>query len=210
MLFASFVSFWLVSLSLALVPGADWAYAISAGLEGRAKAVAAVLGLVCGCMLAAMVVAAGIGAVVARHPAVLQGMTYAGAGYLLWLGIRLLRRPAAGIHAESAQPRPTWSWLSKGACVSGLNPKLLLLFLALLPQFVSEKAAWPVTAQIVVLGLAHALNCLLVYMAVGLSSHRVLAARPQAARHVSSLSGAIMVLIALSLAAESVLSSRPG
>lgn len=198
----AFATFWMVSLALAVVPGADWAYAISAGLKGRSKAVAAVLGLVAGCLLAAMVVAAGIGALVSRHPSMLHAMTFAGAGYLLMLGIKLLRSPGSRLSAGQSVSQDVWRWLLKGSCVSGLNPKLLLLFLALLPQFVTTAGPWPVAGQIMLLGIAHAFNCLVIYLAVGLSAHHVLSARPQAAQIISRLSGGMMVLIAASLVVE--------
>ena len=63
-------AFWLVSFSLVLVPGADWAYAISAGLRERAIA-PAIAGMLSGYLAITVVVAAGVGALVARVPAVL-------------------------------------------------------------------------------------------------------------------------------------------
>lgn len=56
---------------------------------------------------------------------------------------------------------------AKGAGVSGLNPKALLLFLAFLPQFLTHGAAWPFAAQIALLGLVHIANCAVVYTSVG-------------------------------------------
>ena len=160
-------AFWAVSLLLVVTPGADWAYAISAGLRGRSKVAPAVLGLALGAMLATLAVAAGVGALVAKHPLVLTAITVLGAAYLLWLGVAMWRSPGAA-HAGQAQLNDTsWHWLAKGTCVSGLNPKQLLLLLALLPQFVQQTAQWPVALQIVVLGGLHAASCAVVYMGVG-------------------------------------------
>ena len=195
-------AFWAVSLLLVVTPGADWAYAISAGLRGRSKVAPAVLGLALGAMLATLAVAAGVGALVAKHPLVLTAITVLGAAYLLWLGVAMWRSPGAA-HTGQAQVNDTsWHWLAKGTCVSGLNPKQLLLLLALLPQFVQQTAQWPVALQIVVLGGLHAASCAVVYMGVGLGSQRVLGARPAAARWVSRVSGRLMVGIAAMLMAE--------
>jgi threonine/homoserine/homoserine lactone efflux protein len=55
----------------------------------------------------------------------------------------------------------------EGAGVSGLNPKALLLFLALLRQFITRSPAWPLAAQIVLLGLVHTANCAVIYTSGG-------------------------------------------
>ncbi|WP_192564657.1 LysE family translocator [Pseudomonas gozinkensis] len=196
-----FVAFWAVSFLFVITPGADWAYAISAGLFGRVV-VPAVAGLLIGHLLATLVVAAGVGGLVASNPLALSVLTIGGSLYLLWLGINMLRNPSTPEAAES-QASGSWSrWTIKGACVSGLNPKVFLLFLALLPQFTDPTAAWPVPMQIIALGLLHAFSCGVIYLLVGFGSRSVLQARPVAARFVSRLSGAIMMLIAAILLAE--------
>ena len=135
-----------------LVPGADWAYAIAAGLRDR-SVLPAVAGLLAGYAGLTAVVAAGVAAVIARSPLVLTVLTAFGAVYLLWLGITtVIRPPAPGAAAD----RTSQSWVrraAKGAGVSGLNPKALLLFLAFLPQFLTHGAAWPSAAQIALLGV---------------------------------------------------------
>ncbi len=195
-------AFWAVSFALVITPGADWAYVISAGLRGRRLACAAVVGLACGALLATAAVAAGVGALVASHPVVLTVLTVAGSAYLLWMGVAMLRSPAASVSAQSALVGGGWKWACKGAGISGFNPKLILLLLALLPQFVHAESAWPVALQIMVLGVVHALSCCGVYLAVGFTAQRVLGTRPGAALVVSRVSGALMVGIALLLLAE--------
>lgn len=87
--------FWVVSFLLIMTPGADWAYAISAGIHGR-RVVPAVMGLMSGHLLATLIVVAGVGVMMAQHPLALSGLTIAGALYLLWLGISLLRARRTG------------------------------------------------------------------------------------------------------------------
>ena len=195
-----FVAFWAVSMLFIITPGADWAYAISAGLKGRVV-LPAVAGLLSGHLIATVIVAAGVGTLVAGYPLALSALTVAGAGYLLWLGVSMLRHPTTA-HAEQVQVSGDWPrWALKGLCVSGLNPKVFLLFLALLPQFTDATAPWPVPLQIVALGLVHALSCAVIYLLVGFGSQAVLGARPAAAVWVSRVSGAAMVIIALVLLA---------
>ena len=78
---------------------------------------------------------------------------------------------------------------AKGAGISGLNPKVFLLFLALLPQFVDPATAWSPALQIVVLGLVHVASCAVIYTAVGAGARVVLRTRPAATRAVTRFSG---------------------
>lgn len=196
-----FFAFWAVSMLFVITPGADWAYAISAGLKGRGV-VPAVAGLLSGHVLATAVVVAGTGALVAGHPRVLSTLTLVGAAYLLWLGGNLMARPSTP-HADKPQGADSWQgWALKGLCVSGLNPKVFLLFLALLPQFTDPTAPWPVPVQMLTLGLVHALSCGVVYLAVGFGAQQVLRTRPSAARWVGRMSGAAMMVVAMVLVIE--------
>lgn len=190
-------SFWLVSFLLIITPGADWAYAISAGIHGR-RVVPAVAGLMSGHLLATLAVVAGVGVLVAGHPLALSTITLFGAAYLLWLGIAILRHPSAPSAAE--QRADSWQgWAIKGLCISGLNPKVFLLFLALLPQFTDPQGSWSVAMQMSALGCLHLITCTFIYLLVGYGSKTVLGTRPQMAQRVSILSGIIMVIIALLL-----------
>ena len=197
-------AFWAVSLLLVITPGADWAYAIAAGLRHR-TVLPAVGGLLAGHLAATAVVAAGVAALVAHSPLVMTALTVAGAVYLVWLGIGTVAHPSA---PQAATEQATDSWArqaAKGAGVSGLNPKVFLLFLALLPQFTDPDADWPFAMQIAVLGLLHVANCTLVYMGVGTGAQLVLRARPAAARAVSRFSGAAMIMIGVVLLVEKLL-----
>ncbi|WP_035855071.1 LysE family translocator [Cryptosporangium arvum] len=200
-------AFWAVSFVMVLVPGADWAYAIAAGLRHR-TVLPAVSGLLAGHLLATAVVAAGVAAVVARSPWVLTGLTLAGAGYLVWLGAGLLLRPATVRAATAEPPDSRLRQAARGLGVSGLNPKVLLLFLALLPQFTRPGTGWPVAAQIAVLGLVHVASCAVVYTGVGTGARTVLRARPAAAAVVTRLSGVTTVSVGALLLIEQVASLR--
>lgn len=83
-----------------------------------------------------------------------------------------------------------------------LNPKLYLFFLALLPQFISSAANWPLGAQIIVLGALHTITCALVYVAVGYGASSALIGRPRVAKAVSILSGVVMIGLGLALITE--------
>lgn len=204
MSFGVFSAFWAVSFLFVITPGVDWAYAISAGLRGRVV-VPAVAGMLLGHLLATIVVAAGVGTAASKSPMTLAIVTVAGAAYLLWLGGNMIAHPSVP-QAGDAQPPRSWArWAVKGVGVSGLNPKVFLLFMALLPQFIDPSGNWPVELQIIALGLVHIVSCGMVYLLVGFCSQAVLQTRPKAAQAISRIAGSAMVAIAISLFVEQAL-----
>jgi threonine/homoserine/homoserine lactone efflux protein len=189
---SSVLAFWAVALLLIIVPGADWAFTISAGLRGR-SVYPAVSGLVVGYAAITLIVAAGVGTLVTRNPAILTGLTLVGGLYLIWHGATTFARPAVLATPADGLAGTDWNTFLRGIGVSGLNPKGLLIFLALLPQFTDQHGAWPVAAQIGLLGLAFMATCGLFYLGVGQLTRTVLYGRPATARLVSRLSGAAMI-----------------
>ena len=196
-----FAAFWAVSVLFVITPGADWAYAISAGINGR-RVLPAVAGMLSGHIVATLIVAAGVGSVIAGVPGVLTSLTIAGAGYLFWLGLGMLRHPSAPMMVQDEDAGSRLKWALKGFCISGLNPKVFLLFVALLPQFTDVHSLWPLPLQMTALGLVHVVSCGVVYLLVGFGSGKVLQSRPRAAHNVSRISGGMMMIIAVLLMAE--------
>ncbi|KOV66229.1 LysE family translocator [Streptomyces sp. MMG1121] len=195
-------SFLAVDLLLVCVPGADWAYVIATALRGRSVP-RAVAGLVSGYALHTALATAGLAVLVAGSPQLLTAVTVAGAGYLLWLGWGVLRRPALPGAADETPAAGEGRLFLRGATISGLNPKGLLLYLSVLPQFLTLRGAHlPVPAQTAALGLLHMACCAAVYSTVGVLARALLAARPAAARAVTRTSGAAMLGIGAFLLVE--------
>ncbi len=201
---ASLAAFWAVSLLFALTPGADWACAIAAGLRHR-SVVPAVTGMLLGHTAAITAVAAGVASLMASTPVAMIVLTTVGAAYLIWLGIGTLARPSVPQVGEFDTGRSKLQQFAKGFGVSGLNPKVFLLILALLPQFTSTDAPWPLPAQIFVLGGVHLANSAVVYLLVGAGARLVLRTRPAIARTVSRIAGAAMILIGLAMIVQELL-----
>lgn len=197
--------YWLVALMLALTPGADWAFAIGAGLRAR-SVVPSIFGVLFGYSVWIAVVAFGVGSLVTRYPATLTLLTTAGAAYLLWLGISTLVRPfrqGGAVGDDEPIGANARGQFLRGTGVSGTNPKGLLLLLALLPQFISPQG-WPSSAQMLVLGGIHLLNCAAVYFTVAFLARRVLRSRPRASLIVTKASGIVMTLVGVALLVERV------
>ncbi|MET3936875.1 LysE family translocator [Arthrobacter sp. OAP107] len=202
-----FLAFIVVAAALACTPGVDWAYSITAGL-GRRSFVPAVAGLCSGYVLHTVLMVAGLAAVLASMPGLLGWITVAGAVYLLWLGTVTIRSWRGASFTATAAGNPGQNQLRsflQGMGTSGINPKGLLFFLALVPQFVSADAPLPVPVQSGLLGLTFVLLAALVYTCVALLSRKLLQSRPDAARRVTLTSGIIMVLLGAALLSEQLL-----
>lgn len=197
----SLLSFWFVALLLIAVPGADWAFTIGAGLRG-ASVLPAVGGLVAGYAGVTTVTAAGVGALVAGSPRVLTGLTLVGGLYLMWHGAMTFAESAALPTAQTVPTGTARSAFISGVGVSGLNPKGLLIFLALLPQFTDPGEPWPVAVQIGALGLVFMATCAAFYFVLGSIARTVLRARPIVARVAGRFSGGAMVVIGAALLGE--------
>ncbi|MGW5211244.1 LysE family translocator [Streptomyces sp. NPDC004051] len=194
-------AFLAVDLLLVCTPGADWAFTISAGLRER-SVLPAVTGLLAGYAGYTILAVAGLVVIVASSPVVLTALTVAGAGYLVRLGWNVLRRPAVLAASEETAGASRRQVMLKGAGISGLNPKALLLYFSLFPQFIDPTGGWPVAAQTGLFGTLHMAACALVYLTVGVLARTVLKTRPSAARAVTRASGALMIGIGVVLLAE--------
>lgn len=201
-----FVAFLVVAGALACTPGVDWAYSITAGLKQRSF-VPAVAGLCGGYVLHTVLLVGGLAALLTGIPGVLAWLTVAGAGYLLWLGLTTIRswRGASFGSAEVRAPANQFRTFLQGIGTSGINPKGLLFYVALVPQFVSTEASLPVPVQSGLLGLTFVALVAVVYSCVALLSRRLLSSRPGAARRVTLASGIIMVALGAVLLSEQVM-----
>ncbi|UKA66703.1 LysE family translocator [Arthrobacter sp. FW306-05-C] len=198
-----FLAFLVVAAALACTPGVDWAYTIAAGLRQRSF-VPAVAGLCGGYVLHTVLLVAGLAAVLAGMPGVLGWITLAGAGYLLWLGVGTLRSWRGASFSASADGGTGTQLRTflQGMGTSGINPKGLLFYVALIPQFVSADASLPVPVQSGLLGMTFVALVGVVYTVVALLSRKLLQSRPGAARSVTLASGIIMVALGAVLLGE--------
>ena len=137
-------SLWLSLLTACLIisftPGAGAINTMSNALSsGWRRSIWGILGQQLALVVHIVVVAARVGVIVARSPALFAAIRYAGAAYLVYLGVRmLLARPRVGASGGAADvPRVTnRAMLLRGLWVNLLNPKAIVFFLAFIPQFV--------------------------------------------------------------------------
>jgi threonine/homoserine/homoserine lactone efflux protein len=140
---------------LILIPGPSVLFVISRGVAlGRRAALTTVLGNETGFTLQLTLVAIGVGSLVARSDAVFNALRLIGAAYLVFLGVRKImeRKSLAEFGSAAATPRSLGRIYREGFYVGATNPKGLVIFTVVLPQFV-DRSQGHVTAQLAVLGL---------------------------------------------------------
>ncbi len=123
---------------LTITPGVDSAMVLrTAASDGARRAVAAGVGIGIGCLLWGAAVALGLGAVLTASPLAFTAIKWAGAAYLVWLGIGLLRAPRQSMAmGGGAAAGSDWQTLRRGLVTNLLNPKIGVFYITFLPQFV--------------------------------------------------------------------------
>ena len=141
------------ALVLIVIPGPGVLFVIGRALaHGRRTALLSVAGHAAGNWVVAVCVALGVGTVVERSAAVFTAVRLAGAAYLVWLGIQAFRHRTslAQVLDSAAAPRGDVRAAREGLVVGVTNPKAVILFAAVLPQFV-DRPAGHVPAQMLIL-----------------------------------------------------------
>jgi threonine/homoserine/homoserine lactone efflux protein len=188
-----------------IAPGPDMAYMVGTGIAGgRSAATRAALGVSLGVVIFTVAVAAGLGAVVARHSGMLTGLEIFGALYLTWLAYDTFRDARSAASAQTFEGGHH-NWFRRGLVVNVTNPKVMLFFLAFLPQFLGH-ASNP-TLQLLMLGLLFQLIGLIIDLAIGWSAgsfrDKVLA-RPGALRTMTYTSAAVFIALATIITIEAI------
>ena len=145
----TWLAFCITEAVLCLTPGPAVLFVVSAAMSrGGWNGLAASLGILAGNAFYFLVSATGIAAVILASSQLFTAVKWCGAAYLLWMGSRLLLSRAAAPMASA--PQPIRRSPLGGFIVQAANPKALVFFIALLPQFIDSQA--PVPAQILILG----------------------------------------------------------
>src|ERR1700757_1379200 len=145
------------AMLLLLVPGPAVLYITSRSISlGRAAGLASAMGIAVGTMFHVAAATLGLSALLVSSATAFQLVKFAGAAYLIYLGIRTMRSGDAAMPDASAERRSLRRIFGQGVLVNLLNPKTALFFLAFLPQFV-DPARGHATLQIFELGVLFAL-----------------------------------------------------
>jgi len=146
-------AFAVLTIAVAYFPGPALLYTAAQTItHGRRAGFMAMLGIHLGCYLHVIAAAFGLSAVFKHVPELYVAVKLAGALYLVWLGIGMIRSRLGGTDVDVSPPKTVKRALLDSFIVEVLNPKVALFFIALLPQFVDPAASLPVWAQFLILG----------------------------------------------------------
>jgi threonine/homoserine/homoserine lactone efflux protein len=203
--------FWLFVVSgllLNITPGQDTLYIVTRSVaQGRAAGLWSVLGISTGSVVHTLAAAFGLSAILATSAHAFTIVKLAGAGYLVYLGVKMLiERPAPAAAGVEPPPRHESAWAIYRAAVltNVLNPKVALFFLAFLPQFVAPQASSRVAACLF-LGAVFVFNgtlwCLVLVLGASALSRR-LRRNAAGARRLRQATGAVFVGLGARLALQ--------
>lgn len=189
---------------LNITPGPDMLYVASRSTgQGVPAGIISALGICVGCFVHILAAVFGISAVLMQSATAFQLVKWAGALYLIYLGIQALRSPGGPLRVDyNAPATPLWALFRQGVITNVLNPKVAIFFLAFLPQFVQPeqgKVAW----QILLLGAWFDFSGLVVLILVALLFGRMgdwLSRYPAFMRWQEKFTGAVLLGLGLRLA----------
>ena len=187
--------FIVAAVAIIVSPGPDTIVILRHALTGgRGTGLAAVSGVQLGLLVHTALAVVGISLLVASSPVLFQGLTVIGAVYLAWLGIQSLRG-VGGLEVEiGAAPAGAAPASREAALCNILNPKVILWFLALLPNFVNPEAGDVIAQLIALSALLIALNILWqAPMALAADGVRRWLGRPETMHAVNRVSGVILL-----------------
>ncbi len=132
----SLLLFMLATITLNITPGPDMLYVIARSVgQGRAAGIASALGIAAGCFVHILAVTFGLASLMMAIPTAYEIVKYAGAAYLIYLGVRILTVRQSKTAETPIKETTLQKIFLQGVITNVLNPKVALFFLAFLPQF---------------------------------------------------------------------------
>ena len=203
---AQVAGFLLAAALITFAPGPDNLSVLSLGLSrGRRAGIGFGLGCALGCFTHTIWATIGVTALIAASDTAFAALKFAGAAYLVWLGVQALKSPGAKFTAEAEGTPPQEAmrpYVMRGFVANAINPKVALFFLAFLPQFV-DPARGAAAAQTALLGTLFALQTVLIFGVLGWYAGTVggwLRGRPAVGRWLDRATGVLFIGLGIRLA----------
>ncbi|MCD5328073.1 LysE family translocator [Chromobacterium piscinae] len=198
-------AFLAAAMLITVTPGPDNLMVLSQGISrGRRQGMAFGLGCALGCLNHTLLAALGVSALIAASPLAFSALKIAGGAYLVYLGWGAIRSSGTSFDADAQAGGPQGSLgatFRRGLIANAINPKVVLFFLAFLPQFINP-AQGPVGLQTAILGALFTLQGALIFGALGYFSGHVgqwLAKSRKASQWLDRIAGAVFIGLGLRL-----------
>lgn len=194
------LSFVVATCVLALSPGPDNIYVLSQSLvNGSKSALATTAGLISGCIVHTTLLAFGFSAVITTNPSLFFGIKVVGALYLLYLAYAVFKSDATLEFSQNAPKKSSSQLFKQGVLMNLLNPKVMLFFLALFPQFLWQPQTDTVL-QFYILGITFMVVSFIVFATIALLAGRV-SAFLNKKKHTGVFLKWLQILVFLAIAA---------
>ena len=208
------LAFTIAAIALVVVPGPNLIYIITRGIQqGRRAAIISGLGVELGTLIHVLLATFGLSALITSSPMLYDVVKYAGAGYLVWLGVSLIRkRRVVADDAIEVRPATMRTIFVHGLVINLLNPKVILFIMALLPQFV-DPTQGTTTVQMLVLGVVLVAVGTIGDMTYAIASGAVgawMRRHPESDRHRDRVSGLVYLVLGVVVALTGSGSARQG
>lgn len=199
------LGFAVVAGLMTLVPGIDTALVLrTAVVQGRGPAFAAAAGISAGVLVWGIAAALGVSALLAASQLAFDILRWAGAAYVVWLGVTLIVRAGRGDHSEPEVTGPrrgsAWTGFRRGFLTNLLNPKIGVFYVAVLPQFLPE--GFPAAASGAVLALVHVIEGMAWFSILIIATHalRTWLSRRSVQVWIDRITGGVLVGFGIKLA----------
>ena len=203
---ANLAAFLLVAVVMMLIPGPDMAFIISRSVSGGKKqGIATAFGMQLGFIFHILIAVCGLSAILMTSSTAFQIVKYAGAVYLIYLGIKTIKeKQDVTVDTQQKVYDSTWQSFSQGAITNILNPKNALFFLTFLPQFITTTNG-NTAFQFIFLGVLFGViglifDVLLIFLAISLKER--FSKNPKMLDWQKNMSGAVLIILGLILAFE--------
>ena len=198
-----FFGFLLAAVLLTASPGPDNLMVLGLGMsKGRKQGMVFGLGCALGCLSHTFLAVIGVSAIIAASPTAFTALRIGGGLYLVWLGIGALRSQGGQSAASAQAPAQSLTSLfMKGLLANAINPKVVLFFLSLLPQFVIA-ANGNVPGQMLALGVTFTLQAAILFGLLGYFAGAVgawLERKPGAGKWLDRLAGTVFIALGVKL-----------
>ncbi len=195
--------FTIASIALIFTPGPDIIYVMTRGMaQGRKAALAAAAGFSLGNFVHTLFAVLGLSALLMASATAFRMVKWAGALYLIYLGVQMIRHASATVTAGEAVPLSGWAVFRQSILANILNPKVAIFFLAFFPQFIHPAQGHP-QLQMALLGTLFVGLVLICFATVGLCSGWIggwLRRSARAEVRMGRIAGGVLILLGLSLA----------